>query len=198
MNPIGPFPGSSPSYSSQVVSWGWHFPCHLGHQCTCFLGALSPTVRMITLNKTPHSTMDNLNIIFTSCCVGSSLCQPDRMRTRVYLYDLWLLLTHPCHWTHVDKSASNTLPSRNTFHAAVMEGSRGRGNLRLYSSWQLNTSVTLSKALFLFFASWGFLIQFLSQEHFLPQLFTKGLYGDGDHMLYFYFPRRISFLHPFP
>src|SRR5574341_1386501 len=35
-----------------------------------------------------HSTMDNLNIIFTSCCVGSSLCQPDRMRTRVYLYDL--------------------------------------------------------------------------------------------------------------
>ena len=92
MNPIGPFPGSSPSYSSQVVSWGWHFPCHLGHQCTCFLGALSPTVRMITLNKPPHSTMDNLNIIFTSCCVGSSFCQPDRIRTRVYLW--FVLATH--------------------------------------------------------------------------------------------------------
>lgn len=75
---------------------------------------------------------------------------------------------------------------------------QGERKLGLYSSWQLNTSVTWSKALFLFFASWGFLIQFLSQEHFLPQLFTKGLYGDGDHMLYFYFPRRISFLHPFP
>lgn len=68
MNAIGPFPGASPSYSSQVVSWGWRFPCHWGHQCTCFLEALSPTVRAITLNKTPHPTMDNLTIIFTSCC----------------------------------------------------------------------------------------------------------------------------------
>lgn len=167
---------------SALVSWR---PCHQ-------LSGRSHWTKHRILQRTTW-------ILFSHPAVlGSSLCQPDRMRTRVYLCDLCLLLTHPCHLTHMDKRASNTLPLCNTFHPGVMEGSRGRGNLGLYSSWQLDTSVTLSKALFLFFPSWGFLIQFLSQEHFLPQLFTKGLYGDGDHKLYFYFPRRISFLHPFP
>ena len=169
----------------------------LGSSVHLFLGGPVTNCQDDHIEQNTTFYMDNLNIIFTSCCVGSSLCQPDRMRTQVYLW--FVLATHTPMPLNPRGQVSLQHVTFTQYLPCCCHGRiQGERKLGLYSSWQLNTSVTLSKALFLFFASWGFLIQFLSQEHFLPQLFTKGLYGDGDHTLYFYFPRRISFLHPFP
>ena len=52
---------------SHIVSWGWHLPCNRSHLLTHFLEILSLTVRAVTFKETSCSTIDNVNIIFTFC-----------------------------------------------------------------------------------------------------------------------------------
>ena len=152
LSPIGPLPGSSPSRPSHtlsaegdtspvtevngaLVSWR---PCHQ-------LSGRSHWTKHHILQQTTW-------ILFSHCALlASLLCQPDGMRTQVYLYDVCLLLTHPCHWTHVEKSTSNTL----TFVRCLPSWCHGKiqreRKLKFIFILATKTSVTLSKAFFFYF-----------------------------------------------
>lgn len=194
------------------------FPCNRGHQHIRFLEALSPTVRAITLNETLHSTMDNLNIISTSCfawLIALSAWQEDNSGSPL----ISVCYSHTCTIEPAWKSWPPTLhlyamPSLpvslftifHSFSNLYSEFHVTVGNLPwkdpgweetwdLYLSWQLNTC---------YFKQVTF-PTFLLQEESWCKMWAKNIFslfclprGDGEHTLYFNLPRMVYFPHPFP
>ena len=188
LSPIGPLPGSSPSHPSHtlsaegdtspvtevngaLVSWR---PCHQ-------LSGRSHWTKHHILQQTTW-------ILFSHCALlASLLCQPDRMRTHVYLYDLCLLLTHPCHWTHVEKSTSNTL----TFVRCLPSWCHGKiqreRKLKFIFILATKTSVTLSKAFFSIFCFMRILDSVSEPRTFSPSIIYQGaLWWRRPHALFLF------------